>query len=378
MVERSAKGIIKKGDYVLLDLKKRKNGNIWEFPGGHLEKGESPFETVVRELKEEVGVTVKDATLIGKRNSAFYSDVTSIEYFFLIKDFYGKPKALDIKEREILDVKWVRIQEIAEIPNLGWNVIDGIRFLSDIYPKYKKIYEELRRKFEARASKSFEYFFYSNSVSKWWNEGDLKPNEVFIEEERIIENIVRSLKPPVMEAGPGYGRITKILVNRFNKVYLLEANPDFIDLLSEKFKDKVKFVDGTMESINSNMKFNSILAFEVVVHTKLLGEFIGGVSRSLRKGGKFVSSLDNINSDWRRIRDRYKKIFGNKNPEYYREIPLETYLKLLDENGLKVEKIYEVGKNYHVSIPVFGKEITLPSFKKNKEPYLFLIIASKV
>jgi len=57
----SVKGIVFEGDAVWLRKNER---NEWELPGGKIEQGEQPVETVVREIKEELGFDVKVEKLI--------------------------------------------------------------------------------------------------------------------------------------------------------------------------------------------------------------------------------------------------------------------------------------------------------------------------
>jgi len=43
----------------------------WSVPGGHVEFGETPEQTVIRETMEEVGVTIDSATLVAVTNDVF-------------------------------------------------------------------------------------------------------------------------------------------------------------------------------------------------------------------------------------------------------------------------------------------------------------------
>lgn len=46
-------------------LQKRKDKNVWGFPGGAIEIGESAQETAIREIKEETGLDVFPQKMIG-------------------------------------------------------------------------------------------------------------------------------------------------------------------------------------------------------------------------------------------------------------------------------------------------------------------------
>ncbi len=37
----------------------------WGFPGGKIELGESPLDAAIREVQEEIGITVKEEDIIG-------------------------------------------------------------------------------------------------------------------------------------------------------------------------------------------------------------------------------------------------------------------------------------------------------------------------
>lgn len=77
-------------------------GGKWEFPGGKVEEGESPAESLQRELFEELGVrsVVKGSLFIHEHD---YADVSVRLHFFDVDLGSGEPEALDHEE-----IRWVR------------------------------------------------------------------------------------------------------------------------------------------------------------------------------------------------------------------------------------------------------------------------------
>ncbi|TCQ72063.1 8-oxo-dGTPase [Raoultella ornithinolytica] len=64
--------------------------NKLEFPGGKIEVGESAEQALVRELQEEVGITVRASSLFDKLEYQFPDRHITL-WFWLVDDWEGEP-----------------------------------------------------------------------------------------------------------------------------------------------------------------------------------------------------------------------------------------------------------------------------------------------
>ncbi len=87
-------------------------GGLWEFPGGKVEPGETPEETVVRELNEEIGIETKTACLAPLTFASHsYETFNLLMPLFVCRRFWGIPQPLEAQQ-----LKWVRPNRMRDYP----------------------------------------------------------------------------------------------------------------------------------------------------------------------------------------------------------------------------------------------------------------------
>ncbi|MDE1850483.1 MAG: NUDIX hydrolase [Candidatus Micrarchaeota archaeon] len=93
---------------------------IWVFPGWGIEYGESSEQTVIREIKEEIGLEIKPVRLIKVFEMILPKINTHrIIFFYLAKAVGGEVKLTS----DIDEIKWVFPEEISKLENLGDTVM---------------------------------------------------------------------------------------------------------------------------------------------------------------------------------------------------------------------------------------------------------------
>jgi 8-oxo-dGTP diphosphatase len=92
----------------------------WEFPGGKVEAGEAPVDALIRELREEIGVTVR----VGRVWDVLFHAYPEFDLVMLVYPCTiaaGEPRAV-----EVADLVWALPGELAR-----WEILPADRPLVD-------------------------------------------------------------------------------------------------------------------------------------------------------------------------------------------------------------------------------------------------------
>ena len=101
--------LIEDGNQMLLQNRVKKDWRGYALPGGHVEPGESFVDAVIREMKEETGLTILDPRLVGVKQFP----IENGRYLVLL--FKATRWAGELRSSEEGQMEWIRYDELSNV-----------------------------------------------------------------------------------------------------------------------------------------------------------------------------------------------------------------------------------------------------------------------
>lgn len=105
--------MIRDGSRVLVQDKKGKDAGGITFPGGHVEEHEPVTDSVIREVREETGLTITDPRLCGIKEWIEPDESRYMVFLYRADHFSGELKSSDegkvfwLEKDEVLKARWI-------------------------------------------------------------------------------------------------------------------------------------------------------------------------------------------------------------------------------------------------------------------------------
>ena len=134
------------GNVLVQNKKNHPDWHGWNFPGGHVEKGEYVTPSVIREMKEETGLTIENPRLCGIKEFHKMKDGKRyIVFLYVANRFSG-----ELKASAEGDVFWYPLSEL----RLSEKLIDGFEEMLPVFTS-----EEISEVFYERCGDSVNTVF---------------------------------------------------------------------------------------------------------------------------------------------------------------------------------------------------------------------------
>ena len=89
----------------------------WSIPGGVLEVGETVRQAAVREAREETGLTIEPAELLGVYDRVLRDDKGRVLYHYVLIDFLCRRVAGELQAAGDADeARWFTQEEVVKLP----------------------------------------------------------------------------------------------------------------------------------------------------------------------------------------------------------------------------------------------------------------------
>lgn len=132
--------LIQKEDKILLQNRVKTDWQGYAFPGGHIEVGESIVDAVVREVREETGLTIIDPKLCGIKQFPLkdgkYENGRYLVFLFRADKFSG-----EVVSSEEGEMRWIDKRDLHKF-NLVQDFDDMLKVMAtDDYTEFQYIVE---------------------------------------------------------------------------------------------------------------------------------------------------------------------------------------------------------------------------------------------